>query len=124
MPRLKCHTMKLILTFFGLLCLISQISDASKHVANTRQRTRRQASSRVFVVPQRLTGDLFNVSSWAPNPQEVFGFGDPAPENVMISPAGVVSLMQGRTLNISNITFSVSVNNSDSCEYKYYINSS
>lgn len=116
MPRLKCHTVKLTLTFFGLLCLISQFSGASKQVAYTRQRMRRQASSRVFVVPQRLTGDLFNVSSWPPNPQDVFSFEDPAPENLIMSPKGMVSLMQGNTLNISNITFSVSVNNSDTCE--------
>ena len=114
MPRLTCHTAELILTFVGLLCLISQFSDASKHVVYTRQRTRRQTlSSRVFVVPQRLTGDLFNVSSWPPNPQDFYSFGDPAPENLMMSPAGMVSLMQGKTLNISNITFSVTVNNTD-----------
>ena|SRR6218665_1404392 len=109
MTRLMCHAV----TFFGLLCLISQFSDASK------QRTRRQTSSRVFVVPQRLTGDLFNVCSLPPNPQDVFSFGDPAPNYLMMSSAGLVSLRQGMTLNISNITFSVNVNNSDTCEYIY-----
>lgn len=100
------YQMLALLTAFST---VWQFSHASYYDSGLHQRTRRQSAPRVFVVPQSLTGDLFNVSSWPPNLQEVYSFADPAPDSLSISPNGMVSLKTGSSLTINNITFSVNV---------------
>lgn len=117
MPIAGCQN--LLYQVLALLTAIStvwQFSHASYYDSDLHQRTRRQsAAPRVFVVPQQLNGDLFNVSSWPPNLQEVYSFADPAPNNLLISQSGMVSLKTGSSLIISNITFSVNVTINGTC---------